>query len=354
MTGRAGPARPQVRQTPLFATCVPGLGRMLRREPESDGTTVTGTGSDGRMDMVFFAADRAGRAALMRSRLAEELFAEIGRASRAGGAGPNAVAAMAWQPDAVQRALSVWAEEVSPLSASMKYRVIARVRSERRFLRSDLRQAMTALIGKDKPRWTVAGDAQLEIWITEWHDGQYVAGLRLSGAGTRQPGRHAADRPGALPPTLAAAMVRLAGDPRGVLLDPCCGQGTILAEALAAGWAADGTDIDPSAVAAAGRTAPAANVQLGDARELLMPDASVGACVSRLPVGAQLQVAGGWQDWAGAVLQELSRVTRTGGAVVVLAPELPRSAIPGALRLRKTMPVRLARAPSAIWALRRA
>ena len=213
MTGRAGPARSRVRQTPLFATCVPGLGRMLRKEPESDGTAVTGTGSDGRMEMVFFAADRAGRQALIRSRLTEDLFAEIGRANRAGGRGPSAVAAMAWQPDAVQRALSVWAEEVSPLSASMRYRVIARVRSERKFLRSDLRQAMTTIIGADRPRWTLGGNAQLEIWITEWQDGQYVAGLRLSGAGMRQHGHRAADRPGALPPTLAAAMVQLAGVP---------------------------------------------------------------------------------------------------------------------------------------------
>ena len=177
MTGQAGQSRPRVRQTPLFATCVPGLGRMLRREPESDGTVVTGTGSDGRMEMVFFAADRAGRTALMSSRLAEGVFAEIGRANRAGGAGPRAVAAMAWQPAAVQRALSVWAEEVGPLAGSMKYRVIARVRSERKFLRSELRQAMTAIVGKDKPRWTLAESAPLEIWITEWQDGQYVAGF---------------------------------------------------------------------------------------------------------------------------------------------------------------------------------
>src|SRR5260370_24198060 len=98
MTGAAGQARARVRQTPMFATCVPGLGRMLRREAESDGTRVTGTGSHGLMEMVFFAADRAGRTALMRSRLAEDVFAEIGRANRAGGGGPGAVAATAWQP----------------------------------------------------------------------------------------------------------------------------------------------------------------------------------------------------------------------------------------------------------------
>ena len=95
-------------------------------------------------------------------------------------------------------------------------------------------------------------------------------------------------------------------------------------------------------------------MQLGDARELLLPDDSVAACVSRLPAGAQRQLPGGWQVWAGTVLGELSRVTRTGGAVVVLAPELPRGATPGSLRLRRTVPVRLAGAASAIWAFRRA
>ena len=46
----------------------------------------------------------------------------------------------------------------------------------------------------------------------------------------------------------------------------------ILAEAAAAGWAAEGTDIDVAAVDAAARAAPGASVQLGDARELLLPD----------------------------------------------------------------------------------
>ncbi len=354
MTGQTGSARPRPRQTPLYAACVPGLGRMLRGELHTSGTTVTDTSSDGRTQLVFVAADRAGRAALLRSRLAEDVFAEIGRASRAGGAGPSAVADMAWQPAAVQRALSVWAEEVAPLSASMTFRVIVRLRTERRFPRSEMRQALTANIARDKPRWRLADPAQLEIWMTEWHDGQYVAGLRLSGAGRRQHGSRGPERPEALPPTVAAAMVQLAGEPRGLLLDPCCGTGTILGEALAAGWAAEGTDNDPAAVAAAARNAPAAAVQLGDARELLLPDDSVGACVTKLPVGSLRRMPEGWEDWAGEVLGELSRVTRTGGAAVVLAPDLPRAAIPGTLRLRKTVPIRLPGAGSVIWAFRRA
>ena len=181
---------------------------------------------------------------------------------------------MAWQPDAVQRALSVWADEVRPLAASMTFQIIARVLSEARFRRTDLRRALADLVARDKPRWRFADPAQLQIAISEFHDGQYVTGLRLSDSGTRQHGARDAGREGGLPPTLAAAMVDLAGAPGRVgrtLLDPCCGAGTVLAEALAAGWAAEGTDIDAAAVEAAARNAPGATVQLGDARELLLP-----------------------------------------------------------------------------------
>ncbi len=335
---------------------------MVRRQLEAaGGVQVTGTGSDGRAEIVFFEADRAGRAEALQSRLAEQMLAEIGRAGRAGGAGPTAIASTAWQRDGVQRALSVWADEVRPLAGSMTFRVIARVLNESRFPRAELRRAMSDVIAADKPRWKFAEPAQLEISISEWHDGQYVAGLRLSearaSAGPRpQSAGHGGAAAGALPQTVAAAMVQLAGppgrarQPGNTLLDPCCGAGTILAEALAAGWTADGNDSDPGAVEAAMRTAPGANVGLGDARELLLPDDCVGACVSWLPGRAR----GSWQDWAEAVLAELSRVTRSGGSVVLLAPELPRPAVPGSLRLRRQVPIRLADRRHSIWVFRRA
>ncbi len=358
MAGRGGQPQLRTRRTRLFAACVPGLGRMLRRQLDAiDGIDVTGTGSDGLSDLVFFEADRDGRAYALASRLAEDVFAEIGRASRAAGSGAAAVASMAWQPDAVQRALSVWADEVRPLAASMTFQILARVLSEARFRRTDLRRALADLVARDKPRWRFADPAQLQIAISEFHDGQYVTGLRLSDSGTRLHGARDAGREGGLPPALAAAMVDLAGAPGRVgrtLLDPCCGAGTVLAEALAAGWAVEGTDIDAAAVEAAVRNAPEATVQLGDARELLLPDDYVAACVSRLPSGRQLHRPGEWLDWAAAALAEMSRVTRTGGSVVLLAPELPRPAIPAALRLRRQVPIRLTGSGPTIWVFRRA
>src|SRR5215469_11406026 len=66
------------RRSRLFATCIPGLGRLMRRQLESaDGVEATGTGNDGRADIVFVEAGRDGRAEVLRSRLAEQVFAEI-------------------------------------------------------------------------------------------------------------------------------------------------------------------------------------------------------------------------------------------------------------------------------------
>jgi len=348
----------------MFATCAPGVGRLLRRHlAEADGIDIAGSGFDGQSDMVFFAADQAGRAHALRSRLAGDVFAEIGRASRGGRASQGRaawaapVATMTWQAAAVERALSVWADEVRQLSGSMTYRVTAQVHAQSRLQRSDLRRAMAAVIGADKPRWKYADPAQLEFQLSEWHDGQYVAGLRISAATGLRAGR-SAEQSGPLPETVAAAMVQLAGDatavsqrsPGRILLDPCCGAGTILAEAAAAGWTAEGSDINPASVEMASRAAAGVPVQLGDARELLLADDCVGACVSWLPG----RVPGSWPAFASAVLAELSRVTRSGGRVVLLAPDLPRAVIPGALRLRKQFPIQLPGPRQSIWVFHRA
>ncbi|MQA17753.1 MAG: methyltransferase domain-containing protein, partial [Pseudonocardiaceae bacterium] len=87
----------------------------------------------------------------------------------------------------------------------------------------------------------------------------------------------AAERHGALRPVVAAAMVRLAGDAPGSLLDPCCGTGTIVAEALGAGWDAHGCDIDPDAVKTAHDNVPTATIDRADALDLPYADASFDA-----------------------------------------------------------------------------
>ncbi|MCF6523658.1 methyltransferase domain-containing protein [Streptomyces sp. JJ36] len=337
--------------TRMFASVVPGLAPLVVRELEQlDGVRVTDSGFDGRSDLILFDVDRGRRDAVWTLRTVEDLFVEVGRTMRSSGDRPHWIAGRVWRPERVEKALSVWSAQVRPLAGAMSYRVIARVLQEQSFLRTDLRKSLGRSVSRDRPKWKVADPAQIEVWISEYRQGRLIAGLRLSDASMRQHQGRRVERSGALRPTVAAMMVGLAGDPDGVLLDPCCGSGTVPAEALAAGWeGAEGRDIDPEAVAAAEQNVPRGAVRTGDARDLGLPDASVGAVVSNLPFGQQYGVQGGMAAWLTDVLAEAARVTRPGGRVVLLAPEIPREAVPEGLRLRSRDPIRLLGTRTTLW-----
>ncbi len=305
-------------------------------------------GFDGRSDVVVVEVDKA-RDDVLQLPVAEDVFVEVGRTLRAEGDDPRWIAQRIWKPARAERALSLWAHQVRPLRGAMTYRVIARVLQERSFLRTDLRRALTQVIGKHKPRWRFEDPAQVEVWITEYQQGRFVAGLRLSDARMRQHEGRSVERQGALRPTVAAAMVDLVGTASGPLLDPCCGSGTILAEARAAGWQVLGVDIDQDAVDIAGANVPTADVQAGDARKLEAEDDSIGACVSNLPFGQQFAVEGEMSAWLRAVLREMERVTVPVGPVVLLAPSIPRSVVPDGLRFIERHMIRLLGTKTSIW-----
>jgi 23S rRNA G2445 N2-methylase RlmL len=340
----------------MFATCLPGLGQLLRRQlDQRPGITTTDVGFDGRADAVLFDADRGYRDEAFAMRTTEDLFVEVGRTLRAEGDKAQWIAGRLWHPQQVERGLSIWAESGRPLGRSMTFRVIARVLSENSFRRTDLRQQLSRVVSEDRTKWRFSDPAQLEVWVTEFRAGHFVAGLRLTDSSMRQHEGRDIERQGALRPTVAAAMVNLAGEPAGTLLDPCCGSGTILAEAQSVGWKVRGSDIDPDAVAVSLRNVPAAQVIRGDGRHLDLEGASIGACVSNLPFGQQFAVQGGMDEWLHGVLAELARVTRPNGHIVLLAPEIPRSAIRMAgLRAEKRYPINLLGVKSTIWAFRRA
>jgi hypothetical protein len=320
------------RHSEFFATSPPGLGRLLRAQlAGTEGIDVTGRGTDGESDVVLFTADRAGRVLAASVRLADGVFATAARARRDGTTDPAALAARCWPHDGAGRALSLWAEQVQPLIPALTYRVAARIRTGPGALRSGLRAALADVIRRDRPRWRPSGQGALEILVSEWSAGELVTGLRLGG--------NRAGPAAGLPPAVAAAMVALAGPPAGVLLNPGGGDALIVAEAAAAGWTAAGTEADPDRARAAGVT-----VQAGTVTEIAEADAALGACVTRLPPAEPGGLA--------AALAEMSRVTRTGGAVVLLAADVP--AWPATLRLRQQVPVQLPAGRETIWVFRRA
>jgi SAM-dependent methyltransferase len=335
----------------MFATVVPGMTALVTTDLERlPGVHVTDTGSDGRSDVILFDVGRGGRDGVGSLRTIEDLFVEVGRTERGTGDSLPGIASRMWRPEGVEKALSAWSAEVRPLSRAMTYRVTSSALDGHSVLRAELRQGLTRAIARDKPRWTTADPAQIEVWVGEYQPRRLVAGLRWPDASRRPPGGRLARSSGALPATVAAMMVGFAGEPRQVLLDPCCAAGTILAEALAAGWPdVQGTDIDPAAVEMTRRSVPRAGVLPGDARSIGLPDESVAAVVSRLPSGPRYEVQGSTRAWMSSVLREITRVTGSGGRVVLLAPVVPVSVMPRELRVTRKEPIRLLAAMTALW-----
>jgi 23S rRNA G2445 N2-methylase RlmL len=336
----------------FFATTLPGLGELLLEEiaANPDLTPNDDIGHDGRSDIVFFHMRRGAQLDLREDfRLAEDVFVVLAH-SRTGP--PRSVANSLVGRTDLERGLSVWTRFGKHLTSSMGYRVIARVVDEGRFKRTELRDAVTRAVAANRPRWRVEDPATLELWVLEYQRAKFVSGVRLSDGQMRQHGTgRAIERRGALRPVVAASMVRLAGEPRGRLLDPCCGSGTILDEALATGWEAVGSDLDPDAVAAARDNVPRASVDHADVRHLPHDDATFDAVVSNLPFGRQFEVEDPAR-WLGQALAELARVTRPDGRVVILVPPpVPRR--PNGLALTDTHPLRLLGVSTRIWVFER-
>jgi len=333
----------------FFASTVPGLGGLLKDETAARPGLEAGSdvGADGRSDVVFFRIRRGARFALDELRLAEDVFVIIGDSGRGP---PGRLAAALVEPAGLERALSVRAGYVRPLSGSMTFRVISRVLDESEFRRTDLRGAVERAIGAVRPRWRAADPADLEVWVVEYRRGRFVSGVRLSDRRLRQHGAgRVSERRGALRPAVAAAMVRLAGAGPGRLLDPCCGSGTIVREAGAAGWDAQGSDLDEAAVRAARVNVPGAVIERADARKLPQPDGAFDAVVTNLPFGRQFRVGGDTAAWVTGVLREAARVIRPGGRVIVLVPPPVPDRI-GGLTLAAAHPLRLLGVPTQIWA----
>ena len=314
---------------------IPGLAPLIAEELAGDLA-----GNDGRADVVV--VDRPGR--VFETRLGEDVLVEVTNvATRRPLRSLIAEAAPALRGTPMERALSVWAAWRRPLSARMTYRVVARLLSEDAFLRTELRDALRDEIGKARPAWRTADPADLEVWALEDRPGRLRIGLRLSTGELRSRGGRVEEREAALRPTLAAAMVHMAGEASGTLVDPCCGSGTILAEAQAVGWEPFGGDIDPAAAAAAARNSRPGRLWVGDARRLPMGDGVAGAVVSNLPFGEQHKLPERPGPWFTAVLTEAARITG-GGPVVVLAPqsrELEAAIASSGLDLVRSFDVRL-------------
>jgi tRNA (guanine6-N2)-methyltransferase len=135
--------------------------------------------------------------------------------------------------------------------------------------------------------------------------------------------------PGALKPSVAAALVLLAQTTSTTtVLDPCCGSGTILIEAALQGANACGGDRNPAAVAAARTNVAAAGVTVPifhwDATSLPLANASIDRVITNLPWGRQVPVDIALPVLHQRLFTQMRRVLAPAGRLMVLthAPDL--------------------------------
>ncbi len=213
------------------------------------------------------------------------------------------------------------------------YRLIAQMSGEHGYLRRDARKALArGLAGKFPASWKPAEEnAAIEVWLTI--DGaSAICGLRLSDRTMRHRPYKLDHLPASLRPTLAAAMVRLAGArPNDLVLDPFCGAGTLLAEQLAywerfrssppAIW---GGDLDFSAVRAASfnlRKLGQVQLQRWDATQLPLPSDTFHVVLSNPPFGKQLSSPEEVGPLYRQMVREMDRVLRPGGQAVLIVTD---------------------------------
>ena len=146
-------------------------------------------------------------------------------------------------------------------------------------------------------------------------DTAYV-GLRLLAAPLhRRPYRNQAHRAALYPPLAAALALCVGLSPELVLLDPCCGSGTIALEAalLESGVRPLASDIDPVALQLAGRTAAHLQIPLrtwrGDAAHLPLDYRSVDRLLCNIPWDRTV-------DWGGALAGDPTAFWREAGRVL--------------------------------------
>jgi tRNA (guanine6-N2)-methyltransferase len=330
-------SRPEAEPPPLYATVHPGLEEVAAEEIKADlGGEVKRTGAG----VVVFRLPEAHRGVLQ-LRTTEDVFLYAW--------GTDALSYRAQDLDSIRRWTdkAQWAK-LLPIHHAVRpkpkgkpsYRLVVQMTGEHGYRRADALKALARGMGGKLPAsWRPAEEnAAVEVWLTI-HGAMAVCGLRLSDRTMRHRTYKVEHFPASLRPTVAAAMVRLADlKPGQTALDPMCGAGTLMAEALLharahraeAGepWTLTvlGGDIDPAHVRAAaanltrfGEIRPAS----WDARQLPVPDVSIDRIVCNPPFGKQLASPEEIAPLYRQAVREMDRVLRPGGRAVLIVADVP-------------------------------
>jgi len=297
----------------FFARTVHGLEDLAAAELESHGCTIV---SATKRQLLL-------RGAPGPARLLDDLFRLLVRAD---------------DPGRSKAALAGAIAGLRPIHHAGPFSVTASFTGPRNYTRYDLEDAVARIIGG---RYATRRDGQrpptdaVDFRVTLGADGLLI-GRRVTERPLHRRLWKVATIPGTLHPPVAAAMARLADLRSGhLVVDPCCGAGTLLIEAASIAPEAKFRGSDTSAVALAAATAngPGLDWERHDTIRLPYSTGEVDRILVNPPWGVQVPAlrAGAEAEWR--------RVLRPGGLLIALLP--PDLSLPG-WRIRAERPISLA------------
>ena len=307
----------------LGATCFAGLGPLVERSLERLGAENVATFRIRNYDYVSFRLDRPKIQSLRSVHLLEDVFAEICRVR--GIAAPSDIAKLSRRLDrpglleSIALKNRLFPEANRSRGGRPSYFCFVRQNKDHRVHRKQVARQVGLSIARMFPRWRLNDPADLEFWV--FWAGEVLLALRLSDRTLKYRGRRPPERPGALRPTIAAAMVEL-GDVRDghAVLDPMCGTGTLLLECSLRYPRARlcGSDrSDEATRSAEKRLGGRASVRRCDLEDLDYPPGGFDRVLTNLPWGDQAPIRGPVYTKGVAKLLDL---VDDNGIVVVLTP----------------------------------
>ncbi|MCY3839989.1 MAG: methyltransferase domain-containing protein [Gammaproteobacteria bacterium] len=282
----------------LGATCFAGLGPLVQTVLGRQGAEIVSSFRVRNFDYVSFRLERAKIRSVRSVHLLEDVFLEVSRTPRIAKASDVAKLSRRLERAALLESVAfkndLFTDGKRNRRGRPTYCCFVRQNRDHRVHRKRVSQDVVSSIARLFPRWRLDDPADLEFWVL-WADTAVLA-LRLSDKTLKYRGGRPPERPGALRPTIAAAMVELADVRDGhAVLDPMCGTGTLLLECSRRfpGASLFGSDQSTEAVATAkGRLGGRATIRRCKLEDLDDAPGTFDRVVTNLPWGDQTPIRG--------------------------------------------------------------
>jgi tRNA (guanine6-N2)-methyltransferase len=321
------PATPDRSPPACFALTVPGLETITAREIEEDlGGVVKKTMSG----LIVFRVDPLDENVL-KMKTAEDVFLLAWGSDQLTYKAKDLELIQRWtaKEPAWPRLLEYHRKIRPKPKGKPSYHLVAQMHGQHGYRRADTLEALAkGLYGKLPAHLIPVGEeAHVEVWLRVMGK-RAICGVRLSDQRMRHRTYKSEHILASLRPVVAAAMLRVGQVTEGWMIDPCCGAGTILAEAFSLDWKTQvlGGDVDKNAVVASWSNLRSyrENPPLvrWDARQLPLRDASIARIVTNPPFGRQMSSPELIAPLYRQFVHEWQRVLQPGGQAVVLVSDI--------------------------------